>query len=145
MGYELYLQGSYALGYNLAIEYLADYEKTWMLDSFKALNARVLAPAGRGMTEWMFLEVWTRLRDAGGWLARQMSWLGLRFPETELAQSTALQVHAEGEKEHAAIGHNAVLHFVPAEHEGILRKAMRQHDQDFAAFYDKMVDLLERP
>eukprot|EP00891_Asterochloris_glomerata_P004175 jgi/Astpho2/4175/e_gw1.00064.44.1_t len=103
-------QGCYALGYNLAIEYLADYEKTWMLDSFKALNARVLAPAGRGMTEWMFLEV-----------------------------------HAEGEKEHAAIGHNAVLHFVPAEHEGILRKAMRQHDQDFAAFYNKMADLLEQP
>ena len=25
-------QASYALGYNLAIEYLADYEKTWMLD-----------------------------------------------------------------------------------------------------------------
>ena len=66
LGYEPSLQGSYALGYNLAIEYLADYEKTWMLDSFKALNARVLAPAGRGMTEWMFLEVWTRLLDAGG-------------------------------------------------------------------------------
>lgn len=68
----MYLQGSYALGYNLAIEYLADYEKTWMLDSFKALNARVLAPAGRGMTEWLFLEVWTCLLDAGGWLVRQM-------------------------------------------------------------------------
>lgn len=54
-------------------------------------------------------------------------------------------MHAEGEKEHAAIGHNAVLHFVPAEHEGILRKAMRQHDQDFAAFYNKMADLLEQP
>ena len=25
-------QASYAMGYNLAIEYLADYEKTWMLD-----------------------------------------------------------------------------------------------------------------
>ena len=23
------------MGYNLAIEYLADYEKTWMLDSFR--------------------------------------------------------------------------------------------------------------
>ena len=52
-------------------------------------------------------------------------------------------MHAEGEKEHAAIGHNAVLHFVPAEHEGILRKAMRQHDQDFAAFYNKMADMLD--
>ena len=73
-----------------------------------------------------------------------MSWQGSRSPETELADSTALQVHAEGEKEHAAIGHNAVLHFVPAEHEGILRKAMRQHDQDFAAFYNKMADMLEQ-
>lgn len=45
------------MGYNLAIEYLADYEKTWMLDSFRALNERVLAPAGRPLTEWIFLEV----------------------------------------------------------------------------------------
>ena len=34
-------QASYALGYNLAIEYLADYEKTWMLDSFRELDSRV--------------------------------------------------------------------------------------------------------
>jgi hypothetical protein len=45
------------MGYNLAIEYLADYEKTWMLDSFRQLNARVLEPAGRPLTEWVFLEV----------------------------------------------------------------------------------------
>lgn len=50
------------MGYNLAIEYLADYEKTWMLDSFRALNERVLAPAGRPLTEWVFLEV----RRGGG-------------------------------------------------------------------------------
>ena len=43
----------YALGYNLAIEYLADYEKTWMLDSFRDLNARVL----RRDIDWVFLEV----------------------------------------------------------------------------------------
>ena len=55
-------QACYAMGYNLAIEYLADYEKTWMLDSFRALNERVLAPAGRPLTEWVFLEV----RRAGG-------------------------------------------------------------------------------
>jgi hypothetical protein len=47
----------YAMGYNLAIEYLADYEKTWMLDSFRHLNATVLEPQGRGLTEWLFLEV----------------------------------------------------------------------------------------
>jgi hypothetical protein len=46
-------QASYALGYNLAIEYLADYEKTWMLDSFRDLNARVLNKD----IDWIFLEV----------------------------------------------------------------------------------------
>jgi hypothetical protein len=40
----------------LAIEYLADYEKTWMLDSFRAFDARVLAPLGRKV-DWLFLEV----------------------------------------------------------------------------------------
>ncbi len=46
-------QASYALGYNLAIEYLADYEKTWMLDSFRDLNERVLHKD----INWIFLEV----------------------------------------------------------------------------------------
>jgi len=48
-------QASYALGYNLAIEYLADYEKTWMLDSFRDLNSRVLNKD----IDWIFLEVGT--------------------------------------------------------------------------------------
>lgn len=101
-------RATYALGYNLAIEYLADYEKTWMLDSFRALNDRVLSPAGRPLTEWVFLEV-----------------------------------HAEGEAEHAAIGHAAVAAFVPAVAEGELRRAMMDHDRDFAAFYNAMADMLE--
>jgi len=50
-------QASYALGYNLAIEYLADYEKTWMLDSFRDLNGRVV----KREIDWVFLEV------RGGW------------------------------------------------------------------------------
>lgn len=100
-------QASYALGYNLAIEYLADYEKTWMLDSFRALDKRVLRQQGRAI-DWIFLEV-----------------------------------HAEGEAEHAAIGHNAVLNFVPAEHVPILRQAMRDHDRDFAAFYNRLADMME--
>lgn len=50
-------QASYALGYNLAIEYLADYEKTWMLDSFRLLNKQVLEPQGRPLSHWEFLEV----------------------------------------------------------------------------------------
>lgn len=45
------------MGYNLAIEYLADYEKTWMLDSFRSLNEAVLEPQGRPLKEWIFLEV----------------------------------------------------------------------------------------
>ena len=45
------------MGYNLAIEYLADYEKVWMLDSFRQLDARVLAPSGRPLSQWLFLEV----------------------------------------------------------------------------------------
>ncbi len=50
-------QACYAMGYNLAIEYLADYEKTWMLDSFRSLNQRVLQAQDRPLTEWLFLEV----------------------------------------------------------------------------------------
>lgn len=46
-------QASYALGYNLAIEYLADYEKTWMLDSFRDINSTVLNKD----IDWIFLEV----------------------------------------------------------------------------------------
>jgi hypothetical protein len=101
-------QACYAMGYNLAIEYLADYEKTWMLDSFRALNQRVLAPAGRPLTEWVFLEV-----------------------------------HAEGEAEHAAIGHEAVVSFVPAAQEAVLRRAIQDHDRDMASFYNHLADLLE--
>ena len=51
------MQACYAMGYNLAIEYLADYEKTWMLDSFRSLNQRVLREQSRPLTEWLFLEV----------------------------------------------------------------------------------------
>ena len=53
------------------------------------------------------------------------------------------QVHAEGEAEHAALGHAAVAGFVPAAHAGLLRRAMRDHDRDFAAFYHHLADLLE--
>jgi hypothetical protein len=53
----LQVQACYAMGYNLAIEYMADYEKTWMLAAFRDLNKRVLAPHGRALTEWLFLEV----------------------------------------------------------------------------------------
>eukprot|EP00199_Chlamydomonas_sp_CCMP681_P002484 CAMPEP_0119108852 /NCGR_PEP_ID=MMETSP1180-20130426/15773_1 /TAXON_ID=3052 ORGANISM="Chlamydomonas cf sp, Strain CCMP681" /NCGR_SAMPLE_ID=MMETSP1180 /ASSEMBLY_ACC=CAM_ASM_000741 /LENGTH=330 /DNA_ID=CAMNT_0007094519 /DNA_START=13 /DNA_END=1005 /DNA_ORIENTATION=+ len=99
-------QASYALGYNLAIEYLADYEKTWMLDSFRDMSDRYMAAQGRKIN-WVFLEV-----------------------------------HAEGEAEHAAIGHAAVLNFVPAEHVPIMQQAMKDHDRDFAVFYNRMADML---
>lgn len=106
---------SYALGYNLAIEYLADYEKTWMLDSFRAMlndesaEMGALAKAGlkKEQVDWVFLEV-----------------------------------HAEGEAEHAAIGHSAVLALVSEEDTPVLRRAMADHDRDFAVFYNAMADLL---
>lgn len=101
-------QACYALGYNLAIEYLADYEKTWMLDSFRHLDEAILAPQGRPLSEWVFLEV-----------------------------------HAEGEAEHAAIGHSAVAGFAPRQHKHVLRQAMQDHDRDFSAFYNTLADMLE--
>lgn len=100
-------QASYALGYNLAVEYLAAYEKTWMLDAFRVLDARVLAPQGR-VLDWLFLEV-----------------------------------HAVGEPMHAELGHAAVTAMVPAEHLHLLQRAVCDHDRDFAAFYNRLSDMLE--
>lgn len=54
-----------------------------------------------------------------------------------------VQVHAEDEKEHAAIGHEAVTSLVPAELEAVAERAMHDHDRDFASFYSAMADLLE--
>jgi len=100
-------RAAYALGYNLAVEYLADPEKTWLLESFRKFDARVLAPLGRQ-------------------------------PEYEF-----LVVHAEGEKEHADLGHEAVALFCPAELEPVLRRAMRDHDRDLAEYYNGLADILE--
>ena len=55
----------------------------------------------------------------------------------------AVQIHAEGEAEHAAIGHDAVISFVPAEHEDTLRRAMHDHDRDFSVFYNRLADMLQ--
>ncbi|RMZ55354.1 hypothetical protein APUTEX25_002212 [Auxenochlorella protothecoides] len=101
-------KASYALGYNLAIEYLADVEKRLELEAFRHLDERVLAPAGRRLRAWEFLEV-----------------------------------HAEGEAEHAAIGHAAACGLVPADHAGLLHAAAADHDRDFAAFYDALAAMLE--
>jgi hypothetical protein len=100
-------QASYALGYNLAIEYLADYEKTWMLDSFRTFDENVLSALGKTV-EYLFLEV-----------------------------------HAEHECEHAAIGHTAVVSVVPEKHVDIVREAMIKHDKDLATFYNALADMLE--
>jgi hypothetical protein len=53
-----------------------------------------------------------------------------------------LIVHAEHECEHAAIGHSAVVSLVPQDHEAVLRRAVRDHDRDLAAFYNKLADML---
>ena len=52
------------------------------------------------------------------------------------------QVHAEGEAEHAALGHAAVTGFAPAGSEGTLARAMADHDRDFAVFYNRLADML---
>ena len=99
-------QASYALGYNLAVEYLANPEKTWLLDSFQRFSRARLEPQGVRV-DWEFLEV-----------------------------------HALGEKEHADIGHRAVAVFCPASHEDVVRRALKDHDRDFAAYYNHLADLL---
>ena len=73
------MQACYAMGYNLAIEYLADYEKTWMLDSFRSLNCRVLQAQSRPLTEWLFLEV--GLLHAHPVLCR--AWAGVSIPKPQ--------------------------------------------------------------
>ncbi len=50
-------KGAYAMGYNLAIEYLADYEKTWMLDSFREVRDSPLASE----RNCLFLQPWALL------------------------------------------------------------------------------------
>lgn len=72
---------------------------------------------------------------------------GCATPQADLTHqicaAAVLQVHAEGEAEHAAIGHNAVLNLVPREHIPIMQQAMADHDRDFAVFYNRMAELLE--
>ena len=101
-------QASYALGYNLAVEYLANPEKTWLLDSFQRLSKDL------------------RLEEQG----RKIDW-------------EFLEVHALGEKEHADIGHRAVTIFVPADHAGVVHKALQDHDRDFATYYNELARILE--
>ena len=102
-------QASYALGYNLAVEYLANPEKTWLLESFLNLDKALGLSSNMGrQVDWEFLEV-----------------------------------HALGEKEHADIGHEAVTVFVPAAHAEVVKKAMEDHDRDFAAYYNELARILE--
>ena len=49
-------QAVYAMGYNLAIEYMADYEKTWMLESFRQMDSKFMAAQGCNV-DWVFLQV----------------------------------------------------------------------------------------
>ena len=85
------------MGYNLAIEYMADYEKTWMLDSFRALDRRVLAPAGRPLSDWVFLEVRrAALRCGWGWPAQPLC-LSASLPlclSARLLSACAFQPHS---------------------------------------------------
>ena len=113
-------RASYALGYNLAIEYLADYEKRWMLQSFRQLASAVI----QRDIAWLFLEI-----HAEGRIIRRVS-------------STPV-CGCLDEKEHAEIGHEAVLSFVPSSHLALLRNAMQDHDRDFAVFYNHLASMLK--
>ena len=53
------------------------------------------------------------------------------------------RIRAEGEAEHAAIGHAATAALVDAPRAFLLRAAMRDHDADFARFYNVLADVLE--
>ncbi len=75
-------------------------------------------------------------RSAGAAQAASLAW-----PGSDVL--VHMQVHAEGEAEHAAIGHAAVVGFVPAQKQEILRRAMMDHDRDFAVFYNTLADMLE--
>ena len=66
---------------------------------------------------------WQRQAKSGG----QDCGTGDQFTRQQFC--ILLQVHAEGEAEHAAIGHDAVVTYVPASHEPILRRAMLDHDR----------------
>ena len=54
-----------------------------------------------------------------------------------------LEVHAEGEVEHAALGRLAVCAFVSKGQADILRKALKEHDADLAEYYNCVAELLE--
>ena len=105
---------------------------------------------------WGFQQI-KHFKGRKGLSSPQMTGLGLRghglsgseilrwnpAPAQGLQMSPALQVHAEGEAEHAAIGHAAVVGFVPAQKQEVLRRAMLDHDRDFAVFYNILADMLE--
>lgn len=54
-----------------------------------------------------------------------------------------LEVHAEGEVEHAAIGRLAVCAFVNVGQVDIVRKALLDHDADLAEYYNHVAEMLE--
>lgn len=55
-----------------------------------------------------------------------------------------MQVHAADEMDHAELGHEAVAAFVPAQLTHVVRAGMRDHDRDFAVFYNSLAEILER-
>lgn len=160
-------QASYALGYNLAVEYVAAYEKTWMLEAFQRLNERVFAKEGKTL-DWVFLEASTHGRalalsfslslcsaTTSGAASAPQQCMRARFrgpsapahtdppPRPPPRRLLPPQVHAVGEPMHAELGHKAVTDLVPAEHVAILRKGMHDHDRDMAKFYDRLTELLQ--
>jgi hypothetical protein len=87
----------------------------------------------------------SRRRACSGLAPYNLPYHVLAGPSTASSlQCACLQVHAEDEMEHAAIGHEAVRSFVPAELAPVVRRAMLDHDRDFASFYNAIATLLEQ-
>ena len=85
-------QASYALGYNLAVEYLANPEKTWLLDSFQRFSRARLEPQGVRV-DWEFLEVHALGEKM---FEREIYDVGVRAPEALVGFFDSLNYDDDG-------------------------------------------------
>lgn len=53
-----------------------------------------------------------------------------------------LEIHAEGEEEHASLSHDAIVELVTPDKINILARAMEDHDREFAKYYDNLTSTL---
>ena len=53
-----------------------------------------------------------------------------------------MEIHAEGEEEHASLSHEAIIELVTPDKINILARAMEDHDREFAKYYDNLTSTL---